>query len=60
MTPWLTCVCTQPALVDEAVGCVLSTIALCGGNKLVLAAAVKSLLSLSGCLNCRCIYDDDK
>lgn len=55
------CVCAlQPASVDDAVSVVVDTItgaAVAGGNRQVLAAAVKALLSLSGCLNCRCFYD---
>ncbi len=36
--------------------CVVETIS-SSDNRQVLVAAVKALLSLSGCLNCRCYYD---
>lgn len=43
----------------EAVQCIVHTLlsAHASGNMPVLCATVRALLSLSGCLNCRCYYD---
>ncbi|PNH06439.1 hypothetical protein TSOC_007210 [Tetrabaena socialis] len=45
------------AVVDDAVCCVVETLLSSGGSRAVQVAGVKALLSLSGCLNCRCYYD---
>ncbi|GIL69844.1 hypothetical protein Vretifemale_639, partial [Volvox reticuliferus] len=46
----------EPSAVDDAIMCVIETLK-ASSSKQVKVAAIKALLSLSGCLNCRCYYD---
>ena len=47
----------EPVSCDEAPAAVLHALQLYPQNVAVQAAGVRALLSLSGCLNCRCFYD---